>query len=142
MLDIGTKEITLREAIVAGKIMLNQKVIDTIDKKKMPKGDVLGAARLAGILAAKRTPDMIPLCHPIPIDYIGIECSLGRGEVRVEATVRGKAKTGVEMEAFTGVAVSLLTIYDMCKAHDRGAVISEIKLLKKSGGKSGAYERQ
>ena len=142
MIDIGKKKITEREAVVEGKILLSPSVILAIKKKEIPKGDVLEAAKLAGILAAKKVPFLIPLCHPIPIEYVGIEFSLSKREIRIETAVKGQAKTGVEMEAFTATAVACLTIYDMCKSLDRGATISEIKLLKKTGGKSGAYARK
>lgn len=142
MLDIGAKEITQREAIVEGKVTLKSFVISAIKQKKTPKGDVLEGARLAGILAAKRTPSLIPLCHPIPIEYVDIKFSFGRNYIDIRTVVRGKAKTGVEMEAFTATAVAALTIYDMCKALDRGIAISQIKLLKKTGGKSGEYFRK
>ena len=139
MIDIGKKEITKREAVVKGKVYLKPSVIRAINAKKIPKGDVLEAARIAGILAAKGTPHILPLCHPIPIEYLEIKLTAAKDEVNIIATVRGRARTGVEMEAFTATAVSALTVYDMCKSLDRGAVISEIRLVKKSGGKSGEY---
>lgn len=142
MLDISKKEITEREAIVEGKIYLKPETIKSIRNKKIPKGDVLEAARIAGILAAKKTSDVIPLCHPIPIEYIGIDFTLGKDRINLKTTVKGQAKTGVEMEAFTATAIACLTIYDMCKSLDRKATISEIKLLKKTGGKSETYERK
>ena len=142
MVDIGGKEITEREAIVEGLVSLNPKIILTIKKKKVPKGDCLEAARLAGILAAKKTPSLIPLCHPIPIEYAEIKFSLGRNEIKITSMVRAKAKTGVEMEALTATAVAALTIYDMCKPLDKNIVISGIKLIKKTGGKSGTYIRK
>ncbi|MDP2938936.1 MAG: cyclic pyranopterin monophosphate synthase MoaC [Candidatus Omnitrophota bacterium] len=142
MIDIGKKEITQREAIVQGVISLKPEIIIAIKKKTVPKGDVLEAAKLAGILAAKKTPFLIPLCHPIPIEYVQINFSLQKDKIKITTIVRGKAKTGVEMEAFTATAVSALTIYDMCKALDRDIVVSQIKLLKKTGGKGGMYERK
>lgn len=142
MIDIGKKKIVKREAVVEGRIFLTPSVISAIKKGQIPKGDVLETAKLAGILAAKNTPFLIPLCHPIPIDYVDIKISLGKREIKITTTVGGKAKTGVEMEAFTATSVSALTIYDMCKALDREATISEIKLIKKSGGKGGIYERK
>lgn len=141
MIDIGEKGITLREAVVEGKIFLKPDVILAIKKNKMPKGNVLEAAKLAGILAAKKTPTLIPLCHPIGIEYARVEFSLRKNHIRITATLKARAKTGVEMEAFTATAVSALTIYDMCKAMDRAATIGDIRLLKKSGGKSGTYSR-
>ena len=142
MIDIGKKEVTLREAIVEAKVYLKASVIKLIKNKEIPKGDVLEAAKLAGIIAAKKTAELIPFCHPIPIEYVDIKISLKNKEVEIKTTVRGQAKTGVEMEAFTACAVAALTVYDMCKAFDREAVIKSIMLLKKSGGKSGDFVRR
>ena len=142
MIDIGKKEVTLREAIVEARVYLKASVIKLIKNKKIPKGDVLEAAKLAGIIAAKKTAELIPFCHPIPIEYVDIKVSLKNKEVEIKTIVRGQAKTGVEMEAFTACAIAGLTVYDMCKAFDREAVISDIRLLKKSGGKSGDFIRR
>lgn len=142
MIDVGGKGITRREAIVEGKVYVKGSVITAIKRKKIHKGDVLEAAKLAGILAAKKTPDIVPLCHPIPIEYTELKFSFGKGHIKITTTVRGMAKTGVEMEAFTATAASALTIYDMCKSLERGIVIGEIKLMRKNGGKSGTYERK
>lgn len=142
MVDISKKGTTEREAVVEGSVSLNPKVILAIKKRRVPKGDVLGAARLAGILAAKKTPLLIPLCHPIAIDYIEINFLIKKDEIKIIATVRAKAKTGPEMEAFTATSVAALTIYDMCKPMDKKIEIRGIKLLKKSGGKSGTYVRK
>ena len=142
MIDIGDKKITNRVAVVEARICLNASVIKLIRRKKIPKGDVLESARIAGILAAKKTSELIPFCHPIPIEYVDIKISLNNKEVEIKTTVRGQAKTGVEMEAFTACAVAGLTVYDMCKAFDRTAVIKSIMLLKKSGGKSGDFIRR
>jgi len=139
MIDVGLKETTKREAIAEGKVVLKASVVLAIKENNVPKGDVLEAAKIAGILAAKKTPSLLPLCHPIPIDYINIEFSFSGNEVEIKATVRGRAKTGLEMEALTAVAVSALTVYDMCKPLDRKIVISDIELVKKTGGKSGTY---
>lgn len=141
MIDITNKEQTLREAIVGGRLVIKPAVIELIKKGKIPKGNVLEAARLAGIMAAKKTPELIPLCHPIPIEYVNIDFTIKKGSIEITTTVKGRVRTGVEMEAFTAAAIASVTIYDMCKAMDRGIVISEIKLLKKSGGKSGVYVR-
>lgn len=141
MVDITDKEITEREAIVEGIVSLKPKVILTIKKNKIPKGDVLEAAKLAGILAAKKTPFIIPLCHPIAIEYVDIDFFLKKDKIKITTTVHGQTKTGVEMEAFVATCVAALTIYDMCKPLDRDIVISEIKLLKKTGGRSGTYLR-
>ncbi|MBI3991102.1 MAG: cyclic pyranopterin monophosphate synthase MoaC [Candidatus Omnitrophica bacterium] len=142
MLDITEKRPTLREATVDAKVLINPKVIRLIRRNKIPKGRVLEAAKLAGIMAAKYTPLLIPFCHPIPIEYVNVDFSVTNRYIKVTVIVKGQAKTGVEMEAFTAASVACLTIYDMCKALDRGIIISEIKLLKKSGGKSGAYVRK
>lgn len=142
MVDIGAKEISERQAVVEGVVSLSPKVIFVIKKKNIPKGDVLEAARLAGILAAKKTPALIPLCHPIAIEFAEINFSLSKNKIKINTTVRAKAKTGVEMEALTATAVAALTIYDMCKPLDKNIVISDMKLLKKTGGKSGTYIRK
>lgn len=142
MVDIGKKDITVREAIVEARVFLKPSVVLAIKKKRIPKGDVLEAARVAGILAAKKTPQLIPLCHPIPIEYASIDFFLGKNEIRIRTTVRGEAKTGMEMEGLVAASMAALTIYDMCKPLDRGISISGIKLIKKTGGKSGTYERK
>ena len=142
MVDVGKKRATLREAIVRGKVFLKPDVITSIKEKKLVKGDCLEAAKIAGIFAAKNTSCIIPLCHPIGIEYANIEFELGKNYVTVTSMVRSEAKTGVEMEAFCATAAATLTIYDMCKSLDRSGTISEIRLIKKSGGKSGLYERQ
>lgn len=141
MIDITDKEATRREAVVEGRVSLKPSVILAIKKKKIPKGDVLEAARLAGIMAVKKTHEIIPLCHPIPVDWVDIKFSISRRQIKITTTVRAKAKTGVEMEAFAATAISCLAIYDMCKSLDRGSTISEIRLLRKSGRKSGLWER-
>ena len=139
MVDVGSKKVTKREAVAEGVVSLKAATIVALKKKRIPKGDVLEAARLAGIMAAKRTPSLIPLCHPISIEYVDIDFSISKSAVKITATVRGEAKTGFEMEALTATSIAALTIYDMCKPLDKEIVISEIKLLKKSGGKSGTY---
>ena len=142
MIDISSKKVTEREAVVEGKVYLKPEVLKLIKNKKIPKGDVLETAKLAGILGAKKTPQIIPLCHPISIDFVDIEFFLKTKELKIRATVKGIAKTGVEMEAFVATAICALTIYDMCKPLDKEIVISDLKLLKKTGGKSGAYIRK
>lgn len=142
MIDIGSKDASKREAVVRGEIHLKPSVIRAIRQKKLPKGDVLEAAKIAGILAAKKTSDIIPLCHPIPIEYAEIEFFIKKSQIEIIATIRAQARTGVEMEAFTAVAVSAITIYDMCKSLDRSITVGPIQLLKKSGGKSGIYVRK
>lgn len=139
MADIGGKKTTRRQAVAEARLLASPETIALIKKKAVPKGDVLEAARIAGILAAKKTPELIPLCHPIPVDSVEIEFFIGKGRVNIRTTVKGRAKTGFEMEALTACAIAALTMYDMCKPHDKKMVISEIRLLKKSGGKSGTY---
>ena len=142
MIDISAKEATVREAVVEGRVYLKLEVIRMIKDKKIPKGDVLEAARLAGILAAKRTPELIPLCHPIPIEYADIVFGVEKKEIKIKTTIKGKAKTGMEMEAMTATTVAALTIYDLCKPFDKEIEISDIRLIKKTGGKSGTYVRK
>lgn len=142
MINIGRKRITERQAVVEAEVLLKPGVIQLIKENKIPKGGVLEAAKIAGILGAKRTPEIIPLCHPVPIDFVNIEMSLKDKGIKIRATVRAKAKTGVEMEAFSAAAIAGLTIYDMCKAFDRGIKITNLKLIKKTGGKSGAYMKE
>ena len=141
MIDITNKEPTLREALVGVRVYIKPSVIGLIKKGKLPKGNVLEASRIAGILAAKKTAGLIPLCHPIPIEYMNVDFSVKKSFIDIAVTVKGRARTGVEMEAFTAAAIAGITIYDMCKAFDRGIVISELKLLKKPGGKGGRYVR-
>jgi len=144
MIDIQGKPATDREAVARGSVRMNRSAIEALSSGKLPKGDALAAARVAGILAAKRTWDLIPLCHPISISHVDIEfdVSLDRCEVGIEAAARAHAPTGVEMEALTAVAVAALTIHDMCKAIDPGAEIARIRVVRKSGGKSGTWERR
>jgi len=139
MVDITEKPDTHREAVAKGTVSMQPATFDLIKKGKMAKGDVLAAAKLAGIMAAKQTPNLIPLCHPILIGDVRIEFSLNEetSTVEITTTVESTGKTGVEMEALTATAVAALTIYDMCKAVDRGMKIENIRLNKKSGGKSG-----
>jgi len=143
MVDVGAKAATRRVAVVSGKVVMKPETLRRIVDKKMEKGDVFGVARVAGIMAAKRTGEIIPLCHPLSIDTVEIDFqpNLERSEVKIETTVKSTGKTGVEMEALVATAAAALTIYDMCKAVDRGMTISDIMLLKKSGGKSGTYIR-
>ena len=143
MVDIGDKAITRRLAIASGSINMQKETISLIKEKKHKKGDVLGIAQAAGIMAAKKTSELIPLCHPLSLTHINIELSIDEKKCTVHCECRDEAegKTGVEMEALTSVQITLLTIYDMCKAVDRGMSISDIKLLKKTGGKSGEWTR-
>ena len=144
MVDVSKKRETLREAVVRGSISMNQKTFKTIMSGKIAKGDVLAVAKVAGIMAAKKTSEIIPMCHPLNLSHVEINLYPFEKESRIEieAKVRIKAQTGVEMEGFVAVAAAGLTIYDMCKAIDRGMVISDIRLVKKTGGKSGTYEVQ
>lgn len=141
MVDVGNKENTKRVAVASGSISMLASTLDLIKQGDAKKGDVLGIARIAAIQASKKTADLIPLCHPIPLTKVGVEFSIEDASNRVVCTVTTQTtgQTGVEMEALTAVNVGLLTIYDMCKAVDRGMVISEVKLLQKSGGKSGDW---
>jgi len=143
MVDVSGKTETVRVAVAEGRIKVSRPVLEAITQRTAQKGDVLGVARVAGIMAAKRTPDLIPLCHPLPLSHVSIQFTVLEDEraVRAECTVRLSGQTGVEMEALTGVSVALLTIYDMCKALDKGMEITEIHLLHKEGGKSGVYDR-
>lgn len=144
MVDVSEKVETKRVAIASGKIKVNQEVYDAIVNQTVKKGDVLGVARVAGIMAAKKTWELIPMCHPLMLTKCSIDFNLEDETKTIEAVclVKVKGQTGVEMEALTGVNVALLTIYDMCKALDKGMVMSEIKLMEKQGGKSGHYIRE
>ena len=142
MVDVSNKDRTERVARVSGEIRMDPTTVDLIATNKSHKGNVLEAARLAGILAAKRTDELIPLCHSINASSIDITFNLASDRVCTEATVKVEERTGVEMEAFTAVSIALLTIYDMCKSVDRGMVISSLRLLEKQGGASGTYVSQ
>ncbi len=141
MVDVGAKDVTERVAIARASVLMQAATLKLIRDKKAKKGDVLAVAQLAGIMAAKKTPDLIPLCHPLALNSVDVKLTLDakRNAVDIEATCRLKGRTGVEMEALTAASVAALTVYDMCKAVDRGMVISEVKLLHKSGGKSGTF---
>lgn len=143
MVDVGAKSSTTREGIAEGRIYMLPETLKKIMEGSHKKGDVLGIARVAGIMGAKKTPELIPLCHPIMITSVDLDLTPepDKNAVHCKAVVRCNGQTGVEMETLTAVQVALLTIYDMCKAVDRGMVISEIGLLEKSGGKSGHWSR-
>jgi cyclic pyranopterin phosphate synthase len=141
MVDVSAKETTAREAVASGLVSMSAKAVRLIRRGEVAKGDPLQAARLAGILAAKRTWSLIPLCHQLPLSYVGVELIPKRRGYLIEARVRTTAQTGVEMEALTAVAVAALTLYDMLKAVDKAIVISDIRLEEKTGGKSGHYRR-
>ena len=139
MVDVSAKPQTLREAVAAGEILMQRQTLALIQEGGAPKGDVLAVARVAGIMAAKRVGELIPLCHPLPLAQVAVEFSFDeeRSAVLIEARARCVGRTGVEMEALTAVSVAALTIYDMCKAVDRGMRIGNIRLIRKSGGRSG-----
>ena len=141
MVDVGDKDVTERRARVTGEIRMGPETLRAVANDEVAKGNVLETARLAGIMAANRTGDMIPLCHPLGLDFVDVTFELGADRIAVEAEARVAARTGVEMEAMAAATVALLTIYDMCKAMDRAMVIGEISLAEKSGGRSGHYRR-
>ncbi|MCX4187464.1 cyclic pyranopterin monophosphate synthase MoaC [Methylophaga sp. OBS4] len=143
MVDVGTKAVTDRVAVAAGTIKMLPETFALIEQGGHKKGDVLGIARIAGIMAAKRTADLIPLCHPLALTKVSVEFELDKATAAVHCRteVGTSGQTGVEMEALTAVQVALLTIYDMCKAVDRGMVMTDIQLLEKAGGKSGHWQR-
>ena len=143
MVDVSAKPATLREALAAGSIRMSREAFRAVRRGRVAKGDAVALARIAGIAAAKRTADLIPLCHVIPLEHAEVEVRFradGR-TIEAQARVRARWSTGVEMEALTAVAASLLTLYDMAKAFDRGMTLGEIRLLRKSGGRSGEYDR-
>lgn len=144
MVDVTEKDPTLREAAACGMVRMKPSTVRAIGGRKIAKGDVLAVARIAGIMAAKKTGEIIPLCHPLELTGIDIEfrTDTKRGEIAIEARVRIVGRTGVEMEAMTAVGAAALTIYDMCKSVDREMVISDIMLLEKSGGRSGTFRRR
>lgn len=139
MVDVSGKPSTRRMARAQGEVAARPQTIKRIAECSLPKGDVLAAARLAGIAAAKRTHELIPLCHPLPLDYVDVDIQLESSRVLIEAEVKARGPTGVEMEALTSVAVAALTVYDMCKGVEAGIVIRDIRLLEKRGGRSGTF---
>jgi cyclic pyranopterin phosphate synthase len=143
MVDVGGKKPTRRTAVARGRVRVGPKILALLRENGLPKGDLFATAQIAGIQAAKRTHELIPLCHPLKITHVEVNLRvLGPDGIEVTAAVRAEDKTGVEMEALTAAAVACLTVYDMCKAVDKGITIEEIRLLKKTGGKSGTYERR
>ena len=142
MVDVGRKAVTRREAVARGRIAIAPEALQLIRSGKIAKGDPLQAARLAGIMAAKRTADLIPLCHTLPLSHVEVDLRARPEGYEIEASARTTAQTGVEMEALTAVAAAALTVYDMVKAVDKTMVISEIRLIKKTGGRSGTYRRR
>ena len=141
MVDTSEKSATARRAIASGHVLMSAETVAAIRKQQTPKGDPLETARLAGIVATKRTADLIPLCHPLPLTHIEVRAELRDDGVYLESEVATHAQTGVEMEALTAVSVAALTIYDMCKALDKSMTIADIRLELKTGGKSGEYRR-
>ena len=142
MVDVGAKDVTERVAVARASVLMQPATLKLIRDRKAAKGDVLAVAQLAGIMAAKKTPDLIPLCHPLALNSVDVKLTLDakRNAVDVEATCKLKGRTGVEMEALTAASVAALTVYDMCKAVDRGMTITDVRLLHKSGGKSGTFD--
>ena len=141
MVDVSGKDVTERTATASARVTMAPETLRMVMEGGVAKGDVLGVARIAGIMAAKRTPELIPLCHPLPLTSVTVDldCDAKRHAVDIVATCKITAKTGVEMEALTAVAVAALTVYDMCKSRDRAMIISDLRLTHKAGGKSGSY---
>ena len=139
MVDVSAKPATDRRATARGKLLLSRATLDLIKEGRTPKGDVLAAARIAGIMAAKRTPDLIPLAHPLPLSHASVELTFARDGIVIEASVGTTAPTGVEMEALTAVVVAGLALYDMLKSIERGAQLTDVRLIAKTGGRSGEY---
>jgi len=141
MVDVSAKAVTAREAVAAGRVTTTPEVIDLLRGDGLPKGDALAVARIAGITGAKRTPDLVPLCHPVALSGVTVDLQLNESAVEITATTRTADRTGVEMEALTAVVAAGLALYDMIKAVDRSAVLGEVRLLAKSGGRSGQWRR-
>jgi cyclic pyranopterin phosphate synthase len=142
MVDTSAKEATVRRAVATARVLLSPETLAAVREHRTPKGDPLETARLAGIMAAKRTAELIPLCHPLPLTHVEVRAELNDSGVLIEAEAATRAQTGVEMEALTAATVAALTVYDMCKAVDKGITITDVRLEEKSGGKSGEYVRQ
>ncbi|MFE6739126.1 cyclic pyranopterin monophosphate synthase MoaC [Streptomyces tubercidicus] len=141
MVDVSGKDVTARTATARGRVLVSSQVIELLRGEGMPKGDALATARIAGIMGAKRTPELIPLCHPLAVSGVKVDLSLTDDAVEITATVKTTDRTGVEMEALTAVSVAALTVVDMVKAVDKAAVISDIRVEEKTGGKSGDWSR-
>ena len=141
MVDVGDKDVTRREATATGRIAMSAQAVAAIRAGALKKGDVIAVARVAGIMAAKRTSDLVPLCHPLPITRVTLDLDVTDAGVTATATVRTDGKTGVEMEALTAVSVALLTVYDMAKAIDKAMILHDIQVVAKSGGRSGDWQR-
>jgi cyclic pyranopterin phosphate synthase len=141
MVDVGDKDVTARTATAAGRVLVSGQVVGLLRGDGVPKGDALGVARVAGIMAAKRTPDLVPLCHPLAISGVTVDLEVADDAVEITATVRTTDRTGVEMEALTAVSVAALTVVDMVKAVDKAATITDVRVLAKAGGRSGDWRR-
>ena len=141
MVDTGDKQVTQRRAVASAKVLMRRETVAALREHRTPKGDPLEAARLAGIMGAKRTADLIPLCHPLPLTHVDVQATVEDDGVALTAEAATNAQTGVEMEALTAVSIAALTVYDMCKALEKGMTITEIRLESKTGGKSGDYRR-
>ena len=141
MVDTSAKEETARRAVASARVLMSPATVQAVRAHRTPKGDPLETARLAGIMAAKRTAELIPLCHPLPLTHVEVRATLEEWGVRLEAEAATRARTGVEMEALTAAAVAALTVYDMCKAVDKAMTITDVRLESKTGGKSGDYSR-
>jgi cyclic pyranopterin phosphate synthase len=141
MVDVSGKDVTVRTARATGRFVTTPEVIALLRRDGLPKGDALAVARIAGIAAAKRTPDLVPLCHPVALHAVSVGLELGEDDVRIEATTRTADRTGVEMEALTSVVAAGLALYDMVKAVDRGARLTDVQLAEKAGGRSGQWSR-
>jgi cyclic pyranopterin phosphate synthase len=141
MVDVSGKDVSARQAIAAGVVRTTAEVVGLLRRDGLPKGDALATARIAGIMGAKRTPDLIPLCHPISLSGVAVDFGLGEDSVEITATVRTADRTGVEMEALTAVAIAGLALHDMIKAVDPAAVLDAVRLLRKDGGKTGTWTR-
>lgn len=142
MVDVSGKDVTLRTATAAGRVTMRPETAEAIRSGGVPKGDVLSVAQVAGIMAAKRTAEIVPMCHPLPLTGVDVRFTVGDDAVDVEATVTCRGETGVEMEALHAVTAAALTVYDMCKALEKGMTITDVRLLTKTGGKSGDYFRK
>ncbi len=141
MVDVASKDVTVRTARASGRVLLSAQAVAALRDGRVPKGDALAVARIAGIAGAKRTPDLIPLCHPLALHGVSVDVTVEDWGVAIEATVRTADRTGVEMEALTSVSVAALTLIDMIKSVDKGAVITDVRLESKDGGKSGPWRR-
>jgi cyclic pyranopterin monophosphate synthase len=141
MVDVGDKAVTAREAVATGRVLVSEQVLELLRGEGVPKGDALAVARIAGIMGAKQTPALIPLCHPLAISGVTVDLALADDAVEITATVRTTDRTGVEMEALTAVSVAALTVVDMVKAVDKAAVITDVRVESKSGGRSGEWTR-